>query len=97
MSSTSLAVSSDSMRPTRATPTAYGPMSVSVSSVSGTSGKTKPGRLVGSSPWSATSGMSQRKTTTSTVMTRIVMSGAGTTSVSLGHRSMMTTPSATRG
>jgi len=50
ISSTSLAVSSDSMSPTSATPSANGAMIVNVSHVSGTFGMNSSGRLLGSSP-----------------------------------------------
>ena len=63
--------------------------------VHGTSGMTKPGSDVGSSPWSATSGTSQPHTTTRALTTRMVTSGAGTTVVSRGHSTMIARPSAT--
>ncbi len=50
MSSTSLAVISDSINPTIATPKAYGAMTCRVSNVSGTAGSPKNGRLSGSAP-----------------------------------------------
>ena len=47
MSSTSLAVINDSSSPTRATATAYGPISCSVCQVSGTCGTTESGQALG--------------------------------------------------
>ena len=97
MSSTSLAVMSDSMSPTSAIASAYGAMIWRVSSVSGTSGRSNDGNDVGSSPWPATSGTFQPTASTTTVIATIAISGAGTTVVRRGKPTMITMPTATSG
>ena len=77
-SSTSLAVISDSSRPTSAIATAYGAMMRSVSRFHGTSGQNSDGRLSGSSPSSPTVGTVTDVTATKIVTARIATSGAGT-------------------
>src|SRR5690606_4068909 len=92
MSSTSLAVMSDSMSPTSAIASAYGASSVNVSHVSGTSGTNSSGSERGSSPSSPTVGTWSAKTTTTAVTSTIDTSGAGTALVTLGHRTMTSSP-----
>ncbi len=94
MPSTSLAVISDSSRPTRAIPKAVGATICSVSRVSGTCGRKSPGRLSGSWPSSPTVGTPQPIRTTNTVITMIAISGAGTTRVSFGKPTMIPIPTA---
>ena len=95
MSSTSLAVSSDSIRPTKAMPMAYGAISCRVSRFHGISGTKSPGSEVGSSPWSATSGTFHPAATAMMLTTRMVISGAGITVVNRGSPSMIARPMAT--
>ena len=97
MSSTSLAVMSDSSRPTTAMARANGPMIPSVSRVNGTSGMKSSGRLCGSSPWSPTFGTLHPNTTTAAVSSTIATSGAGTTFVIRGIRNRIASPTATSG
>ena len=85
MSSTSLAVSSDSMSPTRAMPRAYGAMICSVSSVNGTAGMPRNGSVEGSSPLSPTVGTRIAATTVRAVSSTIATSGAGTAVVRRGR------------
>ncbi len=96
-SSTSLAVMSDSRMPTRATASAYGAMIRSVSQVRATSGKNSVGRLSGSAPWSPTVGTRRPSATTATVIRMIATSGAGTTRLARGRRTMIAIPTATSG
>ncbi len=97
MSSTSLAVISDSRIPTSARASAYGAMMRSVSNVSGTSGMNRVGRLSGSAPSSPTVGTASAVTTTATVITTMATSGAGTTFVIRGITTMIAMPTATSG
>ena len=77
MSSTSLAVISDSSRPTAASVSEYGAMIVSVCSENGTAGSPRIGSESGSAPSSPTVGTSIAPATTATVSTTIATSGAG--------------------
>ena len=77
-SSTSLAVISDSISPTRAMARANGPMMDRVSRVNGTSGKNRLGRLSGSLPSSPTVGTAMAAATVTTVRPTMATSGAGT-------------------
>ena len=94
MSSTSLAVSSDSSSPTSAIARAYGAMICRVSSVHGTSGRSSEGRLSGSAPSSPTSGTWTAATRTNAVRATIATSGDGTARVILGRPTMMAMPMA---
>ena len=97
MSSTSLAVISDSSRPTSAMVRANGAMIRKVSRSSGTSGKNSDGRDSGSSPLSPTLGTSMPIGTTIAVITTMATSGAGTAPVSRGNRNTMARPRAVSG
>ena len=97
MSSTSLAVISDSSSPTRAIARAYGPMMRSVSSVKGTCGTNRLGRLRGSWPSSPTVGTATAAKTVNSVRTTIATSGAGTALVARGSSTMTAIPTATSG
>src|SRR5690606_18933527 len=97
MSSTSLAVISDSSRPTNAMATAYGATICRVSSVHGTSGISRDGNELGSSPSSPTVGTLMPVSTTAPVSSTIATSGAGTALVSFGHPTMTAMPTATSG
>ena len=97
MSSTSLAVRSDSSRPTRAIARAYGAMICSVSRFSGTSGKNSDGRLSGSSPSSPTLGIVSEARTVKPVSATIATSGAGTSEVRRGRNTSTARPTATNG
>ena len=68
-----------------------------VSSVHGTFGMSSSGHDSGSSPWSPTLGTFQPAATTTMEMTRIAISGAGTTVVTRGKNTMMRMPAATSG
>ena len=97
MSSTSLAVISDSISPTNAIASAYGAMSVSVSRVNGTSGRPGTGSEDGRSPLSPTVGTAMPAATVTTVSTTIATSGAGTAVVSFGKSTISARPPATSG
>ena len=97
MSSTSLAVISDSSSPTSAIASAYGAMICSVSSVNGTFGINRPGRLSGSAPSSPTVGTFTCNSTATPVSSTIATSGAGTALVSRGRNTITTIPTATIG
>ncbi|CAM5410838.1 hypothetical protein STENM327S_08804 [Streptomyces tendae] len=97
MSSTSFAVISDSMSPTRAMASAYGATVVSVSRVKGTSGSPGTGSACGSSPLSPTVGTAMPAATVTTVRTTMDTSGAGTTLVILGKSTISTSPATTSG
>jgi hypothetical protein len=97
ISSTSFAVISDSISPTRAMANAYGAMVVSVSRVKGTSGRPGTGRDDGSSPLPPTVGTTMPAATVMTVRTTIETSGAGITVVSLGKNTMSARPPASSG
>src|SRR5690349_10905779 len=92
MSSTSLAVISDSIRPTSAIANAYGAIVVSVSSVNGTSGRPGTGREDGSSPLSPTVGTAMAAPTVITVRMTMETSGAGITVVAFGKNTMSARP-----
>ena len=72
-------------------------MIVKVSHVSGTFGMNSSGRLRGSSPLSPTAGTLIEKTTAAAVTRAIETSGAGMTLVIFGMRTMISSPTATRG
>jgi hypothetical protein len=86
MSSTSLAVISDSSSPTAARVNEYGAMIRSVSSENGTAGMPSTGSALGSSPSSPTVGTAIPAATQTTVRTTIAISGAGTAVVTRGSR-----------
>ena len=86
MSSISLAVSSDSIRPTTAIESEYGATIASVCRVRGTPGSPKPGSADGSAPMSFTVGTWTCSRTAAAVSTTIATSGAGTALVSRGTR-----------
>ena len=97
MSSTSLAVISDSSRPTSASPSAYGAMIWSVSSVNGTLGMSSVGRLSGRAPSSPTSGTFVATMMVKPVSSTMATSGDGTTFVRRGSSTMTASPTATSG
>ncbi|CAM5727738.1 hypothetical protein SBADM41S_10286 [Streptomyces badius] len=97
MSSTSLAVISDSIRPTSAMANAYGAIVVSVSSVNGTSGRPGTGREAGSSPLSPTVGTAMAAPRVITVRMTMETSGAGITDVIFGKNTMRARPAAISG
>src|SRR5690606_9823149 len=88
MSSTSLAVISDSISPTSASASAYGAISVSVSTVNGTSGRPGTGRKDGSTPRSPTVGTASPAPSVIAVSTAMDTSGAGTTRVIRGKNTI---------
>ncbi len=92
MSSTSLAVISDPIRPTRAIANAYGAIVVRVSRVKGTSGSPGTGRDEGSSPLSPTVGTAMPAATVMTVRMTMDTRGAGMTLVILGKSTMSASP-----
>ena len=95
MSSTSLAVISDSRMPTSAIANAYGAMICSVSRLSGTLGKISDGRRSGSAPSSPTVGTLTANATVTAVSTTIATRGAGTTLVRRGRNTITAIPAAT--
>ena len=97
MSSTSLAVSSDSSRPTSAIARAYGAMISSVVRLKGTSGISSEGSVSGRSPSSPTSGSAQPAASAAAVTATMTTSGAGTAVVTRGSSTMTATPKATSG
>ncbi len=97
MSSTSLAVISDSISPTSAMANAYGATVVSVSTVNGTSGSPGTGSDDGSSPLSPTVGTAIPAATVITVRITMDTSGAGTTVVSFGKNTIIARPAAISG
>ncbi len=97
MSSTSLAVISDSIRPTSAMANAYGAMVVSVSIVNGTSGRPGTGREDGRAPLSPTVGTAIPAATVMTVRMMMETSGAGTTVVTFGKSTIRARPPMTSG
>ncbi len=97
MSSTSLAVISDSISPTRAMASAYGATVVSVSRVNGTSGSPGTGSEDGRSPLSPTVGTAMPAPTVTTVRITMDTSGAGTTVVTFGKRTISASPAASSG
>src|SRR5690625_3988366 len=72
-------------------------MTDSVSSVHGTLGHNRVGRLDGSFPWSPTFGTSIVNTTAAAVSNTIATNGAGIAAVSRGKNTMISTPTATIG
>jgi hypothetical protein len=95
-SSTSLAVMSDSMSPTRASASAYGAMIFRVSKVNGTSGRPGVGRDEGSTPLSPTVGTAIPAPMVRMVSAAIEISGAGITVVSLGNSAIKASPPISR-
>ncbi len=91
-SSTSCAVSSDSISPTSASARAYGAISVRVSRVKGTSGRPGVGSEVGRAPRSPTVGTASPAPTVIRVSTTMETSGAGTTVVTFGKTTMSAIP-----
>lgn len=72
-------------------------MTRSVSSVQGTFGMPRVGRLWGSAPLSPTSGTARCAPTVSSVSTTMAISGAGMTVVSRGSNTIIATPAAANG
>lgn len=97
MSSTSLAVSSDSSSPTTAMDRAYGKITCSVSNVQGTSGSPSTGSSRGSSPLSPTVGTAIEASTARRVTTTTAASGDGTARLSRGRPKVISRPRATSG
>ena len=97
MSSTNLAVSSDSSRPTTAIAKANGAMIRNVSIVKGTFGIRSCGSDCGSSPSSPTVGTLIPARTVAAVRNTTATSGAGTARVRRGNPTMIAIPTATIG
>lgn len=97
ISSTSWAVISDSISPTRAKASAYGAIRVRVAAVNGTSGRPGSGSPAGSLPLSPTVGTARWAPAVTAVSATIDTSGAGTTVVNRGSSAVSARPPTSSG